>query len=124
MPQYLISMYQPDGPIPPPEVLDPIMRDVAAVQEALEASGAWVFTGRLHPPHTATVVRQVDGELLTVDGPYPEGKEHLGGFVIISAADLDEALDWGGRFARATGLPIEVRPALDGGATGPGEGRP
>ncbi|MGI5400170.1 YciI family protein [Streptomyces sp. CA-135486] len=110
MKQYLLSIYQPDGPPPPPEVLDPIMRDLEAVNAEIRAAGAWVFAGGLHPPSTATVVRLKDDEVLTTDGPYLEGKEHIGGFTVIQAADLDAALEWGRKLARAITLPIEVRP--------------
>lgn len=115
MKQYLLSIYQPDGDPPPPEVLEPIMRDLAAVNEELRAAGAWVFAAGLHEPGTATVLRLQNGEVLMTDGPYTEGKEHLGGFTVIQAEDLDEALEWGSKFARAITLPIEVRP-LQGGA--------
>ncbi len=110
MKQYLLSIYQPDGAPPPPEVLGPIMRDVEALVQEIKASGAWVFDGGLHPPSTATVVRLRDGEVLLTDGPFAEGKEHVGGCIIISAPDLDAALAWGRRATRATTLPIEVRP--------------
>jgi len=115
MKQYLLSIYQPDGDPPPPEVLDPIMRDLEAVNAELRAAGAWVFAGGLHPPSTATVVRLKDGDALTTDGPYIEGKEHIGGFTVIRAPDLDSALEWGRKLARAITLPIEVRPLQDGG---------
>jgi hypothetical protein len=72
-----------------------------------------VFAGGLHPPSTATVVRVRDGDTLMTDGPFAEGKEHLGGFTIIRAADLDAALAWGQRLAKATTLPVEVRPFQD-----------
>ena len=111
--QYLLSVYQPDGDPPPPEVLDGIMRDVDAWRQELKAAGAWVFTARLHPASTATVVRVRDGEVLTTDGPFAEGKEHVGGFTIITAPDLDTALEWGRKAARATTLPVEVRPLHD-----------
>ena len=111
MPQYLISMYQPDGDaVPSPEVLEPIMRKIAAIREELQAAGAWVFAGGLHPASTATVVRVKDGDVMTTDGPYVEGKEHIGGFTIITAPDLDAALEWAAKYAQATTLPIEVRP--------------
>ena len=113
MQQYLLSVYQPDGDPPPPEVLDGIMRDVDAWRQELKAAGAWVFTARLHPASTATVVRVRDGEVLTTDGPFAEGKEHVGGFTIITAPDLDAALEWGRKAARATTLPVEVRPLHD-----------
>jgi hypothetical protein len=111
MKHYLLSIQQPDGAPPPPEILDPIMRDVAAFDEELKAAGAWVFGGGLHEPGTATVVRVKDNEVLTIDGPYVEGKEHVGGLTIITAPDLDSALEWGRKLARVIApLPIEVRP--------------
>lgn len=110
MKQYLLSIYQPDGEPPAPPVLEKIMRDVHAVRREMEAAGAWVFSGGLHPPTTATVLRSRDGEMLTTDGPFTEGKEHIGGFSVIKAPDLDAAIDWGRKLARATTLPIEVRP--------------
>jgi len=110
MKQYLLTIYQPDGPPPPPEVLGPIMRDVGVVVESMKAEGVWVFNGGLHPPDTATVLRLNGGDLLTTDGPYTEGKEHIGGFVVIKAPDLDAALAWGRKLAGALPLPIEVRP--------------
>ncbi|PKW17288.1 YciI family protein [Saccharopolyspora spinosa] len=113
MKQYLLSIYQPDGPTPPPEVLEPIMRDVQAVNAEMQAAGAWVFAAGLHPPSTATVLRAKGEEVLTTDGPFTEGKEHLGGFTIIRAADLDAALEWGRKLAKAITLPIEVRPLQD-----------
>ncbi|HEV3216405.1 MAG TPA: YciI family protein [Vicinamibacterales bacterium] len=110
MTQYLLSIYQPDGDAPPPHVLEPVMRDVNALRQEMKDRGAWVFAGGLHPPSTATVVRVRDGQLLTTDGPFTEGKEHIGGFCVVKAADLDAALEWGSKLARATTLPIEVRP--------------
>jgi hypothetical protein len=114
MKRYLLSIYQPDGDPPPPEILAPIMRDITAVREEMKAAGAWVFSGGLHSPSTSTVVRLQDGKLLTADGPYVEGKEHIGGFTIIEAADLDAALAWAGKLAGAIRLlPVEVRPFQD-----------
>lgn len=110
MKQYLLSIHQPDGGTPPPEALEKIMREVGALVGEIRSAGAWVFNGGLHPPSTATVVRLKDGELLTTDGPYVEGKEHIGGLLIIKAPDLDAALDWGRKLARVITLPIEVRP--------------
>jgi len=110
MKQYLLSIYQPDGDLPPAEILDRVMRDLDALNAEMRTAGAWLFTAGLHPPTTATVVRERDGQVLTTDGPYLEGKEHVGGFWVIQAEDLDAALDWGRRASRATTLPIEVRP--------------
>ena len=115
LPQYLLSLIQPDGPMPAPEVLGPIMRDVAAVIERMRAAGAWVFSAGLHPAETATVVRPAGEDFLVTDGPYVEAKEHVGGFTIVEAEDLDAALAWGREVARATTLPVEVRPIANGG---------
>jgi hypothetical protein len=113
MKQYLLSIYQPEGTPPSPEVLEKIMRDVGAVREEMKAAGAWVFSGGLNAPDTATVLRLGGGQVLMTDGPFAEGKEYLGGFTIIKAPDLDAALDWGRRLARVLPLPIEVRPFAD-----------
>jgi hypothetical protein len=110
MNQYLMSVYQPDGEPPPKAELDKIMANVRAVRDEAKAAGAWVFSGGLFPPSTATVVKSQNGEILTTDGPYTEGKEHVGGFSIIQASDLDAALVWAKKFARVITLPIEVRP--------------
>jgi hypothetical protein len=113
MTSYLLSIYQPEGGAPPPEALDRIMSDLDVLNEELKAAGAWVFAGGLHAPSTATVLRPRDGDVLTTDGPYAEGKEHIGGFTIIRAPDRDAALEWGRRLALATTLPVEVRPFQD-----------
>jgi len=110
MTQYLLSIYQPDGPVPEPDALAAISRDLEAVNRELVAAGAWVFAGGLFPASTATVLRPQADDVLMTDGPYVEGKEHLGGFTIVSAPDLDVALEWGRKLARATTLPVEVRP--------------
>ena len=110
MNQYLLSIYQPDGPAPPPEVLEKIMREVGALVQETKKAGALVFNGGLRPPSTAKVVRPRDGELRTTDGPYAEAKEHVGGFLIVKAADQSAAVEWARRFARIITLPIEVRP--------------
>jgi hypothetical protein len=110
MKQYLLSVVQPDGDPPPAEFLAKVRQDVDVINQELKATGAWVFSGGLHAPSTATVVRLQDGEVLMTDGPFAEGKEHIGGFTIIKAPDLDSALEWAGRLARAITLPIEVRP--------------
>jgi hypothetical protein len=110
MKQYLLAMYQPDGTPPPPSVLEPIMHNLQLVRGEMEAAGAFVFTDGLEFASTATVVRMHDGDVLMTDGPYVEGKEHLGGFWIIKAPDLDAALGWARKITEASTLPIEVRP--------------
>ncbi|WP_448627630.1 YciI family protein [Geodermatophilus sp. URMC 64] len=108
---YVIGMYQPDGIVPPPEFLAPIMAQLGELQQEMQTAGAWVFSGGLHDASTATVLRANDrGDVVVTDGPYTEGKEHLGGFTVIDVPDLDAALHWGRRQAEITGLPIEVRP--------------
>ena len=114
MKQYLLSIYQPDTGTPPPDVLKKVMADVGRLVDEAKAAGVWVFNGGLHPPGTATVVRSQGGEILTTDGPYIEGKEHIGGFLIIQAEDLDAALGWAHRVATVITLPIEVRPFQGG----------
>ncbi len=114
MKQYLLSIYQPDVDPPPPEILEPIMQDINAVDAELRAAGAWVFTAGLHPPDTATVLRAADGDVLITDGPFAEGKEHIGGFWIIRAPDLDAAVAWARKATVACRLPVEVRPMVQG----------
>jgi hypothetical protein len=115
MQQYLLTIYQPEGDPPASVDLDRVMRDVTALNEEMKAAGAWVFADGLHAPSTATVVRPQGDDLLVTDGPYVEGKEHVGGLSIVNAPDLDAALEWGRKLARATTLPVEVRPFQGGG---------
>src|SRR5881409_2992106 len=116
MTQYLLSMYQPDGVTPPPAALAKVMQDLSTLIEDAKSAGVWVFNGGLHPASSATVVRVQSGDVLITDGPFVEGKEHIGGFVIVRAPDLDSALEWARRLARAlvlpdqaNGLAVEVR---------------
>ena len=114
MNQYLLSVHSVEGVAPPSsEEMEKIFRDVDALNAEIQAAGAWVFGGGLHPPSTATVVRIQDGEVLTTDGPFAEGKEHIGGFWVIKAADLDAALTWAAKATRACAGPVEVRPFQD-----------
>ncbi len=113
MKQYLLSVYHPAGEPLPPEVQEKAGREVDALNQEMKSVGAWVFAGGLHPSSTATVVRLQDGELITTDGPFAEGKEHIGGFWVIQAPDLDAALEWGRKATRACAVPIEVRPFDD-----------
>jgi hypothetical protein len=115
MARYLLSIQQPDE-APSPEVaarLPAMARDLDAIMADMQEAGAWVFNGGLHPPSTATVLRLDNGEIVMTDGPYAEGKEHIGGLVIVGAPDLDVALGWARRFVEVIGLPIEVRPFAD-----------
>jgi len=112
MKQYLMSVYHRDvtESAPAPADIEQIMADVGAVNDELRAGGAWVFAGGLYPSSTATVLTLTDGEVLVTDGPFLEGKEHIGGIWVIEAPDLDAALCWGRKAARACRIPVEVRP--------------
>jgi hypothetical protein len=110
MPQYLLNMIQPDAEPPESAVLEPIMADLLALREEIKAAGGWVFSSGLHRPGASTVVRHQDGETLLTDGPFAEANEHIGGFTVVDAPDLDVALDWAAKMAKASTLPIEVRP--------------
>jgi hypothetical protein len=113
MTQYMLSVIMPEGEMPTGEELEQSMKDVDVLNEELKASGAWVFAGGLHPAETATVVRVKDGDVVTIDGPYAETKEQVGGFWIIEAPDLDGALAFARRATVACRGPIEVRPFHD-----------
>ena len=115
MTQYLLALYR-DYAVPiPPEQTQQVWADVNALGGKLKDAGAFVFQGGMQGgPESATVVRQSGGDFLITDGPYSETKEHLAGFWIISAADLDEALEWAKLTAAAQQRPIEVRPFFDG----------
>jgi hypothetical protein len=114
MTQYLLSVHMVEGEAPPSdEAMQRAYREVDALNAELQAAGAWVFAGGLHPPTTATVVRVNDRDVLMTDGPFAESKEQLGGFWIITATDLDAALEWAKKAATACGGPVEVRPFQD-----------
>ena len=114
MSQYLLSTYAVEDEIPgaprTPEEMQAFMQRVAALEAEMEASGTFVFGGALHGPDAATVVGVPNGSLVTTDGPFVEAKEHIAGFYIINADDLDAALAWAGKVVDATNHPIEVRP--------------
>jgi hypothetical protein len=111
MKQYLLSVHMVEGQQPPePETMKQMYADVDALNSRLQAEGVWVFAGGLHPPTSATVVRVEDGKVLTTDGPFAETKEHLGGFWVIKAENLDAALAWATQATKACQAPVEVRP--------------
>ena len=113
MAQYLLSVHGVEGDVREPmteEEMQQSWKQVSILEKEMMSAGAWVFSGRLHEPDTATVVRVANGEVLTTDGPFMESKEHLGGFYIIEARDLDAALAWASRVTAAIKVPIEVRP--------------
>ena len=113
MTQYLLSVHSVDGEVGDPmtdEEMQQSWKQIQLLNQELKAAGAWVFGGALDEPDTATVVRISDGEVLTTDGPFVEAREHLGGFYIIVAEDLDAALVWASKATAAVGKPIEVWP--------------
>jgi hypothetical protein len=116
MAQYLLSVHSVAGEVREPmtdEQMQQFYKRVGILEEEMKSAGAWLFGGRLHAPDTATVVRMSGGEVLTTDGPFAESKEHLGGFYIIEADDLDAALAWASKTTAAVMRPIEVRPFWD-----------
>jgi hypothetical protein len=110
---YLLSVHSVEGEAREPmtdEEKQQSHKQLAVLEREMKSAGAWMFSGRLHEPATATVVRMSSGEVVTTDGPFVESKEHLGGFYIIQAEDLDAALAWASRVTDAIRAPIEVRP--------------
>ena len=117
MSQYLLSTYAVEGEVrgspETPEEMQKFMERVTSLETEMKASGTFVFTGRLHDPDAATVVRSNDGDLVMTDGPFVESKEHIAGFYIINADDLDAALAWAGKVVDAISHPIEVTPFFE-----------
>ena len=113
MAKYLLSTHSVEGKPREPmtdEQMQQFGKAIGELEGEMKSSGAWFFSGRLHDSDTATVVQVSDGEVMTTDGPFAESKEHLAGFYIIEADDLDEALAWGSKVTRCIKNPIEVRP--------------
>jgi hypothetical protein len=113
MAKYLLSVHSAEGEVGDPmteEQMQQFMERVNVLEEEMRSTGAWLFGGALHDPDTSTVVRTSGGEVLTTDGPFAESKEHLGGFYIIEADDLDAAISWATKTSQAVSHAIEVRP--------------
>jgi hypothetical protein len=112
MPQYLVAIHHPDGYDGSLEG-EAMERDIDVLNEEMEAAGARIFAGGLSGDSSARSLRaQPDGKVLITDGSYLETKEHVGGFWILKAANLDEALAWGRKAVVACRAPVEVRPFL------------
>jgi hypothetical protein len=110
MTQYLVAIHLPDDFDPASED-EATRRDIAALNKEMVAAGVRVFVGGLQSASKAKSVRmKPGGNLLVTDGPYIETKEHVGGFWVLEAADVDEALAWGRKAAVACRAPVEVRP--------------
>lgn len=111
MRQYMLSVAMIDGAPSRSEAENQLAYEqVDRLNEEMQASGAWVFGGGLLPAASATVVRAEGGEFMLTDGPFTESKEHIGGFWVIEAVDLDAALEWAKKATRACMEPVEVRP--------------
>ncbi|GAB2793096.1 YciI family protein [Dyella kyungheensis] len=112
MPQYLVAIHHPENYDPSLED-DAMIRDIGQLNEAMKAAGARFFAGGLESPGKARSLRkQSDGKVVVTDGPYIESKEHIGGFWILEAADMDAALAWGRKAVVACRAPVEVRAFL------------
>jgi hypothetical protein len=110
MPQYLVAIHHSDDFDPSAED-EATARDIDALNEEMVAAGVRVFVGGLSPASSARSLRvQPGGKVLITDGPFTETKEHIGGFWVLEAANLDEALEWGRKAAVACRAPVEVRP--------------
>jgi hypothetical protein len=113
MAYYLLSAHSVDGEQRQPmtaEQMQKAWQAIGALEQEMKSGGAWVFSGRLHEADTASVVRMSEGQVLTTDGPFVESKEHLSGFYVIEAADLDAALAWASKVTAVIRAPVEVRP--------------
>jgi hypothetical protein len=109
--KYMLAVHHRDGdPVPDEATMQRMYVDVDAFNRKIRDHGKWVFGGGLCEPETATVVSVTDGKVMTTDGPWTESREHLGGFWVIEAADLDEALQWSREASAACRGPVEVRP--------------
>jgi hypothetical protein len=111
MTQYLVAIHHPDDYDPSVAEDDAMHSDIDALNDEMLAAGVRIFVGGLHPASRAkSLRRQPNGEVFVTDGPYLETKEHIGGFWVLEAADLEEALAWGRKAAIACRAPVEVRP--------------
>jgi hypothetical protein len=110
MPQFLVTIQRPDN-FDPSSVTEETLRDMAALGEEMEAAGyVTKFAAGLSPAANAKSLRwQPDGEVVITDGPYIEAKEHVGGFSIVEAVDMDEAVAWARKGAKACRASGEVR---------------
>jgi hypothetical protein len=114
MSQYLLATYTVEGQVPgapsTPEETQEFMERVIALEAEMDASGVFLFGGGLHGPDASTVITPTAGDLMMTDGPFVESKDHIAGFYIINADDLDNALEWARKVVTALNHPIEVRP--------------
>lgn len=111
MTQYMISVIH-NGPYPDPTTPESqaMFAATGAFNDRLVEDGQWVFAGGLEPLETSTSVDGRGGDVVVTDGAFSESKEYLGGFWVIEAADLDEALKLAAEGSKACGQPVVVRP--------------
>jgi len=110
MPQYLVAIHHPDNYDASRED-EAMHRDIDVLNDEMVAAGVRIFVGGLRPASSAKSLRaQPEGKVLVTDGPYLETKEHIGGFWVVEAADVNEALEWGRKAVVACRAPVEVRP--------------
>jgi hypothetical protein len=111
MMQYLVAIHHPDDYDPAVAEDAAMDRAIDALNDEMVAAGVRIFVGGLKPAGTAKSLRaQPDGQVLVTDGPYLKTREHVGGFWVLEAAGLEEALEWGRKAAVACRAPVEVRP--------------
>lgn len=109
MTQYLVAIHHPENYDPASEG-EAMIHDIGALNQEMQAAGARFFAGGLEGIEQARSLRkQADGQVTVTDGPYIESKEHIGGFWILEATDMDEALAWGRKAVIACRAPVEVR---------------
>jgi hypothetical protein len=109
MAQFLVAIHHPDT-FQPSDESEATIRAIDALNEEMAAARVVVFLGGLKPVRQAKSLRaQPDGKVVTTDGPYLETKEHIGGFWVLEAANMDEALAWGRKAVVACRTPVEVR---------------
>jgi len=112
MPQYLVANYLPDD-FDPSTVTEAMMKEIHALNRQIIAASVRKFAcGISSPGNAKTVQKQTDGTVLVTDGPYTETKEHMGGFWILEAADMEEALAWARKAAISCDAVGEVRELL------------
>jgi hypothetical protein len=112
--QYLLLLYGTESPTPPtPEEIGEEINAYNAYTDDMRSSGAYVGGEALHPVNTATTVRVQNGKTVTTDGPFAETKEQLGGYYVVEAKNLDEAIAWAAKCPAANNGSVEVRPIID-----------
>jgi hypothetical protein len=110
MTRYLVAIHHPDDYDPAAFEDEAMHRDIDVLNEEMIAAGIRLFVGGLHPVAVAKSVKAgPGGEVEITDGPYLKTREHVGGFWVLEAADMDEALEWGRKAAIACRAPVEVR---------------